>query len=165
VRIAVPVLTDPAQFAAVAPAGSLLGLDLGTKTIGVAVCDPRRRLASPLETIVRRRFGEDAARLQKLARDWTIVGYVLGLPYNMDGSEGRRAQATRAFARNIAGRQELPILLFDERLSTFAADELLAEAGVARGRRQAIIDQHAAVVILQGAIDRLRRLDEAAGDG
>ncbi len=160
-----PVLTDPAALAAAAPAGSLLGLDLGTKTIGVAVCDPRRRLASPLETIARQRFGEDAARLHKLARDWAVVGYVLGLPYNMDGSEGPRAQSTRAFARNLAARQELPILLFDERLSTFAADELLAEAGVARGRRKAIIDQHAAVVILQGAIDRLRGIEENAPSG
>jgi putative Holliday junction resolvase len=157
-----PVLTDPIHFAAAAPSGSLFGLDLGTKTIGVAVCDPRRRLATPLETIARHRFGEDAAHLQRLAQEWGVVGYVLGLPYNMDGSEGRRAQATRAFARNFAGRQELPILLFDERLSTFAADEMLTEAGVARSRRKAIIDQHAAVVILQGAIDGLRRLD---GDG
>lgn len=149
------VLTDPAAFAAAVPAGSLLGLDLGTKTIGVAVCDPARRLATPLETIARRRFGEDAARLERLARDWRIFGYVLGLPYNMDGSEGRRAQSTRAFARNLAGRQDLPILLFDERLSTFAAAELLRAAGVEGVRRRAIIDSQAAAVILQGAIDAL----------
>jgi putative Holliday junction resolvase len=158
-----PVLTDPAAFAAASPSGSLLGLDLGTKTIGVAVCDPRRRLATPLETIARRRFSEDAARLEKLAKDWKIAGYVLGLPYNMDGSEGRRAQSTRAFGRTFAARQGLPILLFDERLSTFAAEEMLREAGVARGRRGAIIDQHAAVVILQGAIDALPR--PSAGPG
>lgn len=153
------VLTDPGAFVAAAPTGSLLGLDLGTKTIGVAVCDPRRRLATPLETIARRRFGEDAARLEKLAKDWKVCGYVLGLPYNMDGSEGRRAQSTRAFARSLAGRHGLPILLFDERLSTFAADDLLREAGVGGVRRSEIIDQHAAVVILQGAIDGLRELE------
>ena len=120
------------EAAALLPArGALIGLDLGTKTIGVAVSDPDRRLATPVETIARKRFGDDAARLFALAGERRAVGFVLGLPINMDGSEGPRAQATRAFARNLAKLTELPIALWDERLSTAAVERALD-----RGRRQ-----------------------------
>jgi putative Holliday junction resolvase len=135
--------------------GALIGLDLGTKTIGVAASDPDRRLATPVETITRTRFQLDAARLLVLAGERRAVGFVLGLPVNMDGSEGPRAQATRAFARNLAGLTALPIALWDERLSTAAVERALIEADVSRAKRKAVIDQHAAAYILQGALDRL----------
>jgi putative Holliday junction resolvase len=138
--------------------GALLGLDLGTKTIGVATSDPDRRIATGVETIARTRFAADAERLMTLAAQRTAVGFVLGLPLNMDGSEGQRAQATRAFARNLAKLTELPIALWDERLSTAAVERELIAADVSRTKRKAVIDQHAAVFILQGALDRLDRL-------
>jgi putative Holliday junction resolvase len=138
--------------------GALIGIDLGSKTIGVAVSDPERRLATGVETIARTRFTADAARLLALAQERLAVGLVLGLPINMDGSEGPRAQATRAFARNLARLTELPIALWDERLSTAAVERQLIEADVSRARRAAVIDQHAAAFILQGALDRLARL-------
>jgi len=136
--------------------GSLLGLDLGTKTIGVAVSDPDRKLAAPVVTIARARFTNDAERLLELAAERRVVGFVLGLPLNMDGSEGPRAQATRAFARNLAKLTALPIALWDERLSTAAVERVLIEADASRRKRKAVIDQHAAAYILQGALDRLR---------
>src|SRR3984957_11836570 len=146
------------EIAALLPArGGLLGLDLGTKTIGVAASDPDRRLATPVETIARKRFSDDAARLFGLAGARRPGGFVLGLPINMDGSEGPRAQASRAFARNLARLTELPIALWDERLSTAAVERALIEADVSRDRRKAVIDQHAAAYILQGALDRLAR--------
>jgi putative holliday junction resolvase len=135
--------------------GALIGLDLGTKTIGVAVSDPDRRVAAPVETIARQRFGIDAQRLLALAAERRAVGFVLGLPINMDGTEGPRAQATRAFARNFAKLTELPIALWDERLSTAAVERALIEADASRAKRKAVIDQHAATYILQGALDRL----------
>jgi putative Holliday junction resolvase len=135
--------------------GSLLGLDLGTKTIGVAVSDPDRKLAAPVVTIARARFTSDAERLLELAAERRVVGFVLGLPVNMDGSEGPRAQATRAFARNLAKLTALPIGLWDERLSTAAVERVLIEADASRRKRKAVIDQHAAAYILQGALDRL----------
>ena len=135
--------------------GSLLGLDLGTKTIGVAVSDPDRKLAAPVVTIARARFTNDAERLLELAAERRVVGFVLGLPLNMDGSEGPRAQATRAFARNLAKLTALPIALWDERLSTAAVERVLIEADASRRKRKAVIDQHAAAYILQGALDRL----------
>jgi putative pre-16S rRNA nuclease len=138
--------------------GALLGLDLGTKTIGVAVSDPDRRLATGVETLIRKNFTHDAGRLQALAGERRVVGYVLGLPLNMDGSEGPRAQSTRAFARNLARLTELPIGLWDERLSTVAVERDLIEADVSRKKRAEVIDQHAAAFILQGALDRLVRL-------
>jgi len=140
------------------PRGALLGLDLGTKTIGVATSDPDRRLATGVETIARTRFAADAERLMTLAAQRKAVGFVLGLPLNMDGSEGPRAQATRAFARNLGRLTELPIALWDERLSTAAVERELIAADVSRAKRKAVIDQHAAVFILQGALDRLDRL-------
>jgi putative Holliday junction resolvase len=144
------------EAAALLPArGALLGLDLGTKTIGVAASDPDRRLATPVETILRKRFNLDAEHLFKLAGERHAVGFVLGLPINMDGIEGPRAQATRAFARNLATLTALPIALWDERLSTAAVERALIEADASRAKRKAVIDQHAAAYILQGALDRL----------
>src|SRR2546430_14881667 len=145
------------EIAPLLPArGTLIGLDLGTKTIGVASSDPDRRLATGVETIARKTFTADATRLLALAAERKAAGFVLGLPINMDGSEGPRAQSTRAFARNLARMTELPIGLWDERLSTVAVERELIAANVTRARRARVIDQHAAAVILQGALDRLR---------
>jgi putative holliday junction resolvase len=135
--------------------GALIGLDLGTKTIGVAVSDPDRRVAAPVETIARVRCGADARRILDLAAERRAAGFVLGLPINMDGSEGARAQSTRAFARNFAKLTDLPIGLWDERLSTAAVERALIAADASRARRKAVIDAHAASYILQGALDRL----------
>ena len=137
--------------------GALIGLDLGSKTIGVAASDPDRRVAAPVETIARQRFNLDARRILDLAAERRAAGIVLGLPINMDGSEGPRAQSTRAFARNLARLTELPIALWDERLSTAAVERALIAADVSRARRKAVIDAHAATYILQGALDRLAR--------
>ena len=138
--------------------GSLLGLDLGTKTIGVASSDPDRRLAAGVETVARKTFTADARRLLALAAERSAVGFVLGLPVNMDGSEGPRAQSTRAFARNFAKLTPLPIALWDERLSTAAVERELIATDMSRARRAEVIDQHAAAYILQGALDRLANL-------
>ncbi|MEZ5921594.1 MAG: Holliday junction resolvase RuvX [Parvularculaceae bacterium] len=135
--------------------GALLGLDLGEKTIGVASCDPERRVATPVETIRRTKFTADAARLSEIAVARGVVGLVLGLPRNMDGSEGPRAQSTRAFARNLARALPLPLAFWDERLSTAAMDRSLIEIGASRAKRAQKIDESAAAFILQGAIDRL----------
>ncbi|HEX5507867.1 MAG TPA: Holliday junction resolvase RuvX [Pseudolabrys sp.] len=135
--------------------GSLIGLDLGTKTIGVATCDPERKLATGVETIARKNFTADAKRVLALANERNAAGFVLGLPVNMDGSEGPRAQSTRAFARNFAKVTDLPIAFWDERLSTAAVERDLIAADVSRKKRAAVIDQHAAAFILQGALDRL----------
>ncbi|MBX9845982.1 MAG: Holliday junction resolvase RuvX [Xanthobacteraceae bacterium] len=140
------------------PRGALLGLDLGTKTIGVATSDADRRLATGVETIARKTFTVDAQRLLALARERNCAGFVLGLPLNMDGSEGPRAQSVRAFARNLSRLTELPIALWDERLSTAAVERELIAADVSRKKRAAVIDQHAAIFILQGALDRLAKL-------
>src|SRR6266446_3493428 len=137
--------------------GALIGLDLGSKTIGVATSDPDRRVATAVETITRGKFAADAARLLTLAAERNATGFVLGLPVNMDGSEGPRAQSTRAFARNLARMTDLPIALWDERLSTAAVERELIAANVTRARRAKVIDQHAAAFILQGALDRLAR--------
>jgi putative Holliday junction resolvase len=142
------------------PRGALIGLDLGTKTIGVAVSDPDRKLATGVTTIARKNFTADAKALLALAAERSAVGFVLGLPVNMDGSEGPRAQSTRAFARNFAKLTELPIALWDERLSTAAVERDLIAADVSRKKRAAVIDQHAAAFILQGALDRLAGLKQ-----
>ena len=141
--------------------GALIGLDLGSKTIGVAASDPDRRLATGVETVARKTFTADAQRLLALAAERKAVCFVLGLPINMDGSEGPRAQSTRAFARNLARLTELPIAFWDERLSTAAVERDLIAADVSRQKRAAVIDQHAAAFILQGALDRLQRLTNA----
>jgi putative holliday junction resolvase len=138
------------------PAGKLLGLDLGTKTIGVAVSDGVRYTATPLETIQRTKFTADAARLLELIEENAAVAFVIGLPLNMDGSEGPRAQSTRAFARNLAQKAPLPILFWDERLSTSAVTRMLIEADTRRDRRAEVVDKLAASYILQGFLDRLR---------
>jgi putative pre-16S rRNA nuclease len=145
-----------AEIAPLLPArGALIGLDLGTKTIGVAASDPDRRLAAGVETVWRTNFTADSARLIGLAQERRAVGLVLGLPINMNGSEGPRAQSTRAFARNLAKLCGLPIGLWDERLSTAAVERELLAADASRSKRAAVIDQHAAAYILQGALDRL----------
>jgi putative pre-16S rRNA nuclease len=143
------------------PRGALIGLDLGTKTIGVAASDPDRRLATGVETIARKTFTVDVKRLLALAAERNAVGFVLGLPINMDGSEGPRAQSARAFARNLAKLTELPIALWDERLSTAAVERDLIAADASRRKRTAVIDQHAAAYILQGALDRLANTSKA----
>lgn len=141
------------------PRGALIGLDLGTKTIGVAVSDPDRRLATGIKTIHRQTFTKDAAELLKMAGERNTAGFVLGLPINMDGSEGPRAQSTRAFARNFAKLTDLAIGLWDERLSTAAVERELIANDVSRARRAEVIDEHAAIFILQGALDRLAALN------
>ncbi|MFW2586661.1 Holliday junction resolvase RuvX [Sagittula sp. SSi028] len=144
--------------AALPPSGALMGLDLGTKTIGVAVSDGLRGVATPLETVKRKKFSLDADRLAAIIADRTVTGIVLGLPRNMDGTEGPRCQSTRAFARNLAPRHDLPIGFWDERLSTVAAERALLEADTSRARRAEVIDHVAASYILQGVLDRLRFL-------
>lgn len=147
------------EAAALWPArGTLVGLDLGTKTIGVAACDPDRRMATGVGTVQRKKFTEDATRLLAFAAERSAVGWVLGLPINMDGSEGPRAQATRAFARNFAKLTAMPIALWDERLSTAAVERELIAADASRAKRARVIDEHAAIFILQGALDRLNQI-------
>ena len=142
--------------AAIGAHGRLIGLDLGTKTIGVALSDVGRTVASALETIKRRKLTLDAERLDALIAEHAAAGLVLGLPINLDGTEGPHAQSTRAFARNLNARLALPILLWDERLSTQAAERVLLEADQSRRRRAQVIDKMAATLILQGALDRMR---------
>ncbi|MFT5507862.1 MAG: putative Holliday junction resolvase [Hyphomicrobiaceae bacterium] len=139
-----------------APGSRLLGLDLGTKTIGLALSDVNRTVASSMETIRRKKFSIDVLRLLAIADEHRISGFVLGLPVNMDASEGPRAQATRSFARNLNQRSDLPILLWDERMTTQAATRLLIEADSSRKRRAQVVDKMAATLILQGALDRMR---------
>ena len=144
--------------AALPPMRPVAGLDLGTETIGVAVSDAFRRVATPLETIRRKKFTLDAEKLLAIAEHRGIAGIVLGLPLNMDGSEGPRAQATRAFIRNMAGLTEIPFVLWDERLSTAAVTRELIAQDTSRARRAQVVDEHAAAFILQGALDRLAML-------
>jgi len=152
------------EFAAALPAmRALIGLDLGEKTIGVAVTDSFLSVATPLETVRRKKFGLDAARLGEIIAGRSIGGVILGLPFNMDGSEGPRCQSTRAFARNFDSlHPELPIGYWDERLSTVAAERALLEADTSRKRRGEVIDHVAASYILQGVLDRLRVLRRQA---
>ena len=156
------IIDEVAEFAAaLPPMRALIGLDLGEKTIGVAVSDGFQSIATPLETIKRRKFGLDAARLSELIAEREIGGLVLGLPRNMDGSEGPRCQSTRAFARNFEKLEGLPITFWDERLSTVAAERALLEADTSRKRRAEVIDHVAAGYILQGILDRLSVLRSA----
>lgn len=136
----------------------LIGLDLGTKTIGIAVSDVERRLASPVTTIRRTRFTQDAEALLVEARRLEAAALVIGLPLNMDGTEGPRVQATRAFIRNMAPLTPLPFIFWDERLSTAAVTRSLIEQDASRAKRAAVVDRMAAAYILQGALDRLARL-------
>jgi putative Holliday junction resolvase len=136
----------------------VLGLDLGSKTIGLALSDVTRTVGSPFDTIRRSKFTQDAAALIKVIDEHAIAALIIGLPANLDGSEGPRAQSTRAFIRNLTPLIELPVVLWDERLSTAAAERTLLDADASRKRRAEVIDKMAAAYILQGALDRLKRL-------
>ncbi|GAA6190809.1 Holliday junction resolvase RuvX [Phaeobacter gallaeciensis] len=140
------------------PMSALVGLDLGDKTIGISVSDRMGTVATPLETIRRKKFTLDAERLMEIIKERDINGILLGLPRNMDGTEGPRCQKTRAFARNLTRLTDLPIGFWDERLSTVAAEKALLEADTTRKRRSEVIDHVAAGYILQGALDRMRFL-------
>lgn len=142
----------------------LMGLDLGTKTIGLALSDVERRLASPLETIQRTKFSEDARRLIAAAAKFDVAAYVIGLPLNMDGTEGPRSQAVRAFARNMAPLDSRPFVFWDERLSTAAVTRALIDQYASRAKRAQVVDRMAAAYILQGVLDRLRAVERAAAD-
>ncbi|MEY8882453.1 Holliday junction resolvase RuvX [Donghicola sp. XS_ASV15] len=156
------IYEDIAEFAAACPPmTAMAGLDFGDKTIGVAVSDTFRGVATPLETIRRKKFGVDAEALLAILNKRNISGIVLGLPRNMDGTEGPRCQKTRAFARNLSKLTDLPITFWDERLSTVAAERALLEADTSRRRRAEVIDHVAASYILQGALDRLGHLGRA----
>jgi putative Holliday junction resolvase len=153
------ILPDIEGFlAALPPNRAIAGLDLGDKTIGVALSDLRRQVATPVEVIRREKFTLDAARLLALLQARGAAGIVLGLPLNMDGSSGPRVQATQAFARNLEKLTPLPIGFWDERLSTVAAERALIEADTSRKRRKEVIDQVAAGYILQGALDRMAHM-------
>ncbi|MEZ5840152.1 MAG: Holliday junction resolvase RuvX [Hyphomicrobiales bacterium] len=153
-----PTLTLADFARAVPPGARLIGLDLGDKTIGLALSDVARMIASPLETIRRSKFRPDVEHLLALAGREGVGGLVIGLPLNMDGTEGPRVQSTRAFARNLAPLTGLPMLFWDERLSTAAVTRTLIEADRSRARRAELVDKLAAAYILQGALDRLRSL-------
>ncbi len=151
------LITDRAgEFGDALPdGGALLGLDLGTRTIGTALCDAGWQFASAGKTLPRGKFGKDCAALSALIAERHVAGIVLGLPRNMDGSEGPRAQASRAYARNLAQALGLPVLLWDERWSTASAERDMIGQDLSRAKRAQRIDSHAAAVILQGAIDAL----------
>ena len=151
------LITDEAsQFAAALPDGGvLLALDLGTKTIGLATCDAGWRFAAAGKTLARGKFTKDCTQIAEIVTARAVKGIVIGLPRNMDGSEGPRAQSSRAYARNLSGNLDLPILLWDERWSTASADAAMIESDLSRAKRAERIDAQAAAVILQGAIDRL----------
>jgi len=148
-------IVDIKELRAAVPAGKrLLGLDLGSKTIGLAICDSGFTVASPLETLRRRKFTQDAIALEALIAERDVGGLILGLPRNMDGSEGPRAQSTRQFAANLLGRSDITITFWDERLSTVAVERVLIdEADLSRRKRGDVVDKMAASYILQGAID------------
>jgi putative pre-16S rRNA nuclease len=154
------ITSSPAEFAQALPnGGKLAGLDVGTKTIGVAVCDSEWHFAGPAETIRRAKFTADLERLRAFVERNAIIGFVIGLPLSMDGSDSPRTQSVRAFARNLAPLA-LPILLWDERWSTQAVERAMIAADVSRARRTQAVDKLAAAHILQGAIDALANLPE-----
>jgi putative Holliday junction resolvase len=152
-----PTLEDLAKT--LKPGQRLIGLDLGSKTIGIAISDLTRQIATPVETIRRSKFSFDAAQLLAMAARENAGAIILGMPVNMDGSEGARAQSTRAFARNLARLSPLPVIFWDERLSTAAVERMLIEADRSRVKRSQVMDKLAAAYILQGALDRLAQLD------
>jgi len=139
----------------------ILGLDLGSKTIGIALSDTMQQVATPLETLKRTKFTADAERLLALASEFDIAAFVIGLPLNMDGSEGPRIQATNAFVRNMSRKTPLPFIAWDERMSTVAVERVLLDADSSRAARARVIDKMAAGYILQGALDRLSVLRAA----
>ncbi|MFA5898269.1 MAG: Holliday junction resolvase RuvX [Hyphomicrobium sp.] len=145
-----------AFFGGLPPRAPIMGIDAGTKTLGLAISDITHTIASPLTVIRRTKFKADAAELLRIAVERDVTGFVLGLPTNLDGTSGPRVQATRAFARNLNALTALPILLWDERLSTAEAERTLLEADASRRRRAQVIDKLAATIILQGALDRMR---------
>ena len=147
-------------FVALPDHARLLGLDLGTKTIGLALSDVERQIATPLETIRRVKFSLDAIALLKVTKKYGVAGLVIGLPLNMDGTEGPRVQSTRAFVRNLAPLTKLPIVFWDERMSTLAVTRTLLDADASRAKRAEVVDKMAAAYILQGALDRLMRLPQ-----
>ncbi len=153
---------SPEQFAEAVCNGALIGLDPGTKTIGVAVCDERHSLASPLGTVRRTKLTRDLEALRSIITERAASGIVVGLPLHMNGDAGRRAQSVRAFVRNLEDAFGLPVLYWDERLSSFTAEESMKEAGIGYSKRADIIDSAAAAVILQGAIDRLSEIAQSA---
>jgi putative Holliday junction resolvase len=155
------VLDLPAFIAALPTPGALMGLDPGEKRIGVAVSDTTRLIASSLDTIARGKFGADATALLRLYDARQCAGFVIGLPLNMDGSAGPSAQAARAFARNLLGVRDAPLLLWDERLSTAAVTRTLIEGDASRRRRGEVIDKMAAAYMLQGALDAMQELKHA----
>lgn len=149
-----------ALAATLAPGAQLVGLDVGTKTVGVAISDASRRIASPLKTLRRgRKFGADADALLALVAGRSLGGWIVGLPVEMSGTEGPRADSARAFARNFERRTGAPTVMWDERLSTVAAERALLEADLSRGRRAEVVDAVAAALILQGALDRLAAME------
>ncbi len=152
-------LVELETLAALPRQARLMGLDIGTKTIGTSLSDVGRTIASPLETIMRRKFTKYAEELAKLIARHGVAGLILGLPRNMDGTEGPAAQSARSFARNLARLVELPLAFWDERLSTAAVTRILIEADRSRARRNLLVDKLAATYILQGALDRLKRLE------
>lgn len=154
-------MPDIDALAALPATGRLMALDLGTKTIGVALSDTRQQVATPLETLSRKKFTADADRLETLIAENGVVGLIVGLPLNMDGSEGPRAQSARAFVRNFAARSDAPTAFWDERLSTSAVTRTMIEADLSRARRAEVVDKLAASYILQGALDRLREMRDS----
>ena len=154
-----PLLAPAALRETLPPKGALLGLDVGTKTIGIAISDPGRSVASPVETIRRTKFSDDVLRLEALIDSRRVIGFVIGLPVALDGSEGPRCQSVRQFAANLMARRDLPTLLWDERFSTAAVERFLVdEADMSRKRRAEVVDKMAAAYILQGALDALNRV-------
>ena len=159
-----PLIDDFAAFHGQIPRRKrLLGFDVGTKTLGLALSDTGLSIASPLETIMRTKFTKDAARVTEIVKAQDIGGFVIGLPMNMDGSEGPRAQSCRSFANNLLEKLDLPLIFWDERLSTAAVTRMMIEADTTRARRAELVDKLAASFILQGALDRLRALGLTAG--
>jgi putative Holliday junction resolvase len=158
---ALPLLDLPQFAALLPPRGALLGLDPGEKRIGMAVSDPSRLIASSIEAVARTKFAADAAQVLALLDNRSCAGIVVGLPLNMDGSAGPAAQAARAFARNLLGARDAPLLMWDERLSTAAVTRTLIEADASRKRRGQVVDQMAAAYMLQGALDALQERSHA----
>jgi putative Holliday junction resolvase len=157
-QISAPILAVADLGAHLPPRGALLGLDVGTKTIGMALSDVTRSVATPFDTIRRTKFTADAKTIREVVEKNQVGALVIGFPLNLDGSEGPRAQSTRAFARNLAAHVDVPMVFWDERLSTAAVERHLISADVSRKKRAAVIDEHAAIFILQGALDRLANL-------
>lgn len=161
--VAKSVMNDISALLALPRGRRLLGFDLGTKTIGLALSDTERRFATPLTTLPRGKFGVDAVAIGQVVARHDVGGLVFGLPVNMDGSEGSRAQATRAFVRNLAPLIALPVAFWDERLSTAAVTRTMLEADLSRAKRAASVDRLAAAYILQGALDRMTKVDATSG--